>query len=886
MLRLQEIFWVFFICTLGCAPVSESMREDIRTKNFEDAIERGRGWLDDANLEEQASAEGKRVHRLVAEARLAHATEKRDLVEFEKFRADYAQFSSYDDLLQDCLELESEIYFVDRLTPKPSWDSFSQFRLNYRETKAYAKASVFIAQSEFERAKLSNSLEDWQTFNERFIQWDGVPELLEEARKAESAAFIQKYLVDEQPLERLRELAQRYPERVQEAKWLDRILTEEVFAAQKEDTLSIWEELLERYPQPWAERIRQAALNGQVDVRLSTARNENTDAAFQRLIDEYSQDPPRLKRVYEAACTRLVDQLSSAVELRQPVDTAKVERLLSMSQHLPVCRETLRARSGSFLPSALGGHLGMIRLVRLVGTPETSQRLRTGVDEVSVAWDALQKQPSQRLWRDFLRTYSSLVELNDVESAYSTFNKNTPRQGVSIEHLGEGAIGWRKIGGLFGVKDAQGRSIKPRRTISFSVGSESIPVSASGLEDQSVTVWFSGVIGGEGTQPELVDEIREALRPFGVYAKSINFGVITQGKRKPIWRRLSSVEDVVKRLSESNPLDLNGVYKTLIRLNKEPFPSILVYFGYDEVGRTKLEVVGCRMTSDGCDPKTDKTLRKIRELSKVPVIGLSPDGDASESWRAVYDTFDWRTRPRSKMFQMMDAMAKAYVLRVSKRARGDLDTVLFQPDPGHVWYLESLVLERRATQDGSRVAEEGRDEPPNASLSSENERQTAPTQPLNQSTSLGERQLVVPDGHVSFRYQRNDDSKLAEVFVSWRKMPERSLGVVPMNLIGESMDLDLSFDWYSRMICLHQHANYERWCRRLSEGKWRNVSIDNPPKSGKHRPIILPWRQTVWLQLDETAVYIGPLTGDASGSFMMLSSPRLDCSQFSSTTTQ
>ena len=55
------------------------------------------------------------------------------------------------------------------------------------------------------------------------------------------------------------------------------------------------------------------------------------------------------------------------------------------------------------------------------------------------------------------------------------------------------------------------RSIKPRRTISFSVDSEGGPVSASGLEDQSVTVWFSGVIGGEGTQPELVDEIREAF---------------------------------------------------------------------------------------------------------------------------------------------------------------------------------------------------------------------------------------------------------------------------------------------------------------------------------------------------------------------------------------
>ena len=60
-------------------------------------------------------------------------------------------------------------------------------------------------------------------------------------------------------------------------------------------------------------------------------------------------------------------------------------------------------------------------------------------------------------------------------------------------------------------------------------------------------------------------------------------------------------------------------------------------------------------------PKTDKKLRKIRELSKVPVIGLSPVGDASESWRAVYETFDWR-HPRSKMFQVMDAMGKAYVL--------------------------------------------------------------------------------------------------------------------------------------------------------------------------------------------------------------------------------
>ena len=851
MVRLHEIVLIFFICCLGCAPVSESMREDMRLKNFEDAIERGRGWLDDANLEEQASAEGKRVHRLVAEARLAHATEKRSLVEFEGFRSDYAQFSSYDDLLQNCLELESEIYFVDRLTPKPSWDSFSQFRLNYRETKAYAKASRFIAQYEFERAKASNSLEDWQQFNERFLQWEDVPELLQEARQAESEAFIQRYLVDERSLERLRELAQRYPERIQETKWLDRLLNEEVIFAQKEDTVSSWEGLLERYPQPWAEPIRQAALNGKVDVRLSTARNENTDVAFQRLVDDYSSDPPRLERVYEAACARLADQLNSAVELRQPVDTVKVERLLSMSQHLPICREALKVRSEGFVPSALDGHLAMIRLVRLVGTPEVSQRLRSGVDEVSVAWDGLQKNPSQGLWREFLRTYPSIVEFSDVEGHYSTFKNNMPRQRLIIEHFGQGPIGWRKIGGLIGLVDAQGRATRPRRRVSFSMGPEGAPISASGLEDQSVTVWFSGAIGGDGTHNELIDEIREALRPFGVFAKSIKFGVITQGKRKPIWRRLSSVENVVKRLSESKPLDLRGVRKTLVRLNKEPFPSMLIYLGYDEIGNTKLDVVRCRATAEECAPQTEKQLRKIRELSNVPVIGFFPDDEDSASWRSVYQIFDWRTLPRSKMLQAMDAMAKAYVLRVPKRSRGDLNTVLFQQHTEHVWYREPLVLEEGKPQNQDRVAGEERDAQRNTHSSSGQGPQTVSEAPSNHTTSPAENRLVVSDANVAFRFEKNDDSKLPEVFVSWRKMPERSLGVVPMNLIGKSMDLDLSFDWYSRMICLHQHANYERWCRRLIHEKWRNVSVDPPQKSGKHRPVILPWRRAVWLILDE-----------------------------------
>ena len=119
-----------------------------------------------------------------------------------------------------------------------------------------------------------------------------------------------------------------------------------------------------------------------------------------------------------------------------------------------------------------------------------------------------------------------------------------------------------------------------------------------------------------------------------------------------------------------------------------------------------------------------------------------------------------------------------------------------------------------------------------------------------ESEHLSGRQLVVPDAHVSFRYQETMIQS-CRVFVSWENA-RALVGVVPMNLIDESMDLDLSFDWYSRMICLHQHANYERWCRRLSEGKWRNVSIDNPPKNGKHRRSCQNVTSTVWLQLDET----------------------------------
>ena len=148
------------------------------------------------------------------------------------------------------------------------------------------------------------------------------------------------------------------------------------------------------------------------------------------------------------------------------------------------------------------------------------------------------------------------------------------------------------------------------------------------------------------------------------------------------------------------------------------------------------------------------------------------------------------------------------------------------------------------------MPEEERDAPRNTRSSGQGS-QTVAEVSSNQPTSPAKKQLLVSDLNAAFRFERNDDSQLPEVFVSWRKMPERSLGIVPMNLIGESMVLDLSFDWYSRMICLHQHANYERWCRRLIHGKWRNVSVDNAPKNGKRRPVILPWRRMVWLLLDE-----------------------------------
>ena len=180
----RELQWVLISVALiwiGCAPTSEVMRADLEKSQYQDAISRGENWLRDASLDAQSTAEGRKIHRLVAEARLAHARVQGKVAVYTAFRDRYAKFSAYEDLLAAAYEEEAKIAFEKDLSTKPTWMQFEWFEKNYAQSSYNPSARTLVLGAEFDRVKAADTMAEWSTFRQRFSDWSEAASTLVQA---------------------------------------------------------------------------------------------------------------------------------------------------------------------------------------------------------------------------------------------------------------------------------------------------------------------------------------------------------------------------------------------------------------------------------------------------------------------------------------------------------------------------------------------------------------------------------------------------------------------------------------------------------------------------------------------------------------------------------
>lgn len=702
------VVWIF-----GCAPTSQVMKEDLEKSRFSSAIKTGEAWLSDASLDEQATSEGRRIHRLVAEARLSRAKSQAELTAFTAFRKRYAQFSAYEDLLADAFENEAKLAFENELSKAPNWMRFEWFEKQYAQSSFYPRARELVVNAEFESAKLSSTLKNWSKFRSRFADWAEATGLMKEALPLEASAFRAERLNGSDDLSEYRAYATIYPDQMADPELVETLTRLETAAAKRVDTKETWTELEARYTADWSSPIIAAARLGRLNVEIGDARQSNTRQAFAELRARYEEVAGFPMRIRQAECEWVVNDLKTQIEMRQPLRQGTASYLIRDLMGHEQCDKKVLAEQLFFRDAAVGSDIWANRILRVLASrfSNVSPPLSKS-EEAQLAWRIAKSAQRMAPLLDILVWYPSasfaeeaderLLKLREIKAGvedriqpfvWGVRTKKRTRHLTLISlvdrYLGPVAV---ESGGL---RWMDTKSLQTRRAAVKRVG--------------SFHVWVNGESKDENSDSVIRQMLTGMKRYFSIADRKLNLGSFYSRSRRIKWKKSRRTEELLAQLKDQKKIaTVEVLERAADALAKRPLSTMLVHIGGAQKRYGDYDAAACEAT------EKDSTVCGARWLSRAE-RSAKPLSPLRRGVTTSAQDQTWSRMHRALGFESTDVdTMKSIGARLSKAARVDVTLKrkqVFKPTdlrvvPQYYWLPETTAVAHDATDKTSAKSPE------------------------------------------------------------------------------------------------------------------------------------------------------------------------------------
>jgi hypothetical protein len=599
---------VLLIC-LGCAPISEVMRADLKASQYTDVIERGESWLKDASLERQATAEGREIHRLVAEAHLKFAIARGRLSDFEAFRKRYAKFSAYEDLLTLAYEESAKVALVRKVGTNPSWASFEWFEARFGQSQAVKQARARIMTAELGRLNVNPTLEGYKALRERFVDWDEFKSHREGLLKAEAQHYAKTRLGADATLEAHRTYALTYPN-LMTPELIAELTRLELAHSAELDDLEAWQALEARYSNDWALPLKLEARSGVLAMKIRSAVHANTQHAFDVLNADYAKSTPRLiSEIAQAQCGWILSEIRGLTEMRQTTRRDKALRLLALMDTEASCGTLVTQTVSNLNAAAMEGDIWVNRILRRLNElePTTSPAPLDEQQEATIVWASTQGTDRTDNLKDVLDWYadSEFALSADQRLVALLRSERKGRDRIQVE-MGAYQTGRRRRStSLVTLNDRFHGPVAVHANNLELVSTQSggvvklVSVKPVGKSH----IWFTGQVTTLERQSAFRSELMKFKRYYSLYDTDLTTGVITQRGRRLRWKKVKQTDRLLETLSSGQSrLLLNAIPKLSKELRRRAIATRVFHIAdseYTGIGgstcaeMTKVERVKC-----------------------------------------------------------------------------------------------------------------------------------------------------------------------------------------------------------------------------------------------------------------------------------------------------
>lgn len=687
---------VLLIC-LGCAPISEVMRADLKASQYTDVIERGEAWLLDASLERQATAEGRSIHRFVAEAYLKLAIARGRLTDFEAFHKRYEKFSAYEDLLSLAYEASAKVALVRKVGPNPSWKSFEWFEARFGQSQSIKQARARILTAELGRLSVNPTLAGYKALRARFVDWAEFKAHRKALLQTEADHYVKTLLKPGAPLDMHRTYALTYPN-LMSPELIAQLAQLELARSVELDDLAGWQALEIRYSSDWAMPLKTEARSGVLSMKIRAAVQANTQHAFDELNAEYAASTPRLtSEIAQAQCRWILSEIRGLTDMRQATRRDKALRLLALMDQEAGCGGLVSDIASNLSMAASGGDIWANRILRRLNELESST-LTAPLDreqEASAFWALTQGTDRVANLKDVLDWYAhsefGLVADQKLVALARSERGRLDRIQTEVRAYQAGRRG--RSTSLVNLNDRFHGPVAVHVDNVELVGTKKTRIAAKVISVKPVGkshVWFTGQISNVESRSTFRTELMKFKRYYSLYDTGLATGVVTQRGRRVRWEKVMQTDDLLDALSTAQS---RVIPNALPKLSKSLVRRAIATRVFHIADSEQMGVGGQACSSMTGPGQIECEATALQALGLQPQVGASqqlgllmkPD-EALRNWSDAFEQLGIGTASLSAFEAFGAKLARASKVKTRGPNRGGDETVQLAWQPEYVWH--------------------------------------------------------------------------------------------------------------------------------------------------------------------------------------------------------